>query len=83
MDAMQLFGRRRRSADSYRPDTPHPFMPIRDVGIAMFGLGGGGTGRAPNPFSAVVTTDNYLRKSGCAVPGCGKPADDPIHAPAD
>ena len=61
-----MFGflKRRRAADSYRPESPHPFTPIRDGGLAAFASGGGGTGRAPSPYSAAVTTDNYLRKSG-------------------
>jgi hypothetical protein len=75
---------RRRAADSYHPETPHPFMPIRDAGLGAFAISGSGVSpRGTTPLSAIVTTDNFLRKSGCAVPGCGKSPDDAIHAPRD
>jgi hypothetical protein len=32
---------------------------------------------------SIALTNNYMRKSNCGVPGCGKPLDDPIHEQAD
>jgi hypothetical protein len=61
------------------PGTPHEFRSIEDPGIAAVASGGtfkfGGTGG----LTAVVTTDNFIRKSRCGVPGCGLERTDPIH----
>ena len=60
---------------------PHEFRPVRDAG-----LGTGFAGISPSDASSpaqLVMTSRYLRASGCAVPGCGKDRNDPIHAPAE
>jgi hypothetical protein len=63
------------------PSEPHEFQRIRDVGLAtglarLYQPGGGG-------ISDIAMTNNYLRKSRCGVPGCGKDRYDPIHAPGE
>jgi len=72
-------GSRERPID---PRSPHPFRAWRDPGMGAAASGGLGA-RGTTPWSAFVVTENYLRKSGCAVPGCGRPSDDPIHALPD
>lgn len=77
---MRWFRRAPRRPDP-DPGTPHAFRPIDDVGIAMVASGGAGSAPAPGygGLTQLVTTDNYLRKSRCGVPGCGRERYDPIH----
>jgi hypothetical protein len=62
---------------------PHEFRPVRDAGTAT------GLGAVSNPRSGIggiagiAITNRYLRMSACAVPGCGKSREDPIHAAAE
>jgi hypothetical protein len=42
-----------------------------------------GSGFSESHISNVPTTTAFLRGTRCAVSGCGKPADDPIHWPAE
>ena len=64
---------RRRDPD---PETPHAFRQIDDAGLAV---AAGGTQWEQQSLAQVVTTDNYIRKSRCGVPGCGRERHDPIH----
>jgi len=67
----------RRDAD---PQRDHPFAETNDAGLAAFASGGSTySGSWVNMFA--VTT-GFLRATRCAVPGCGKPRQDPIHAPS-
>jgi hypothetical protein len=60
---------------------PHVFLPVHDAGL---GTGLAGLGSRDSGFPAqIAITDRYLRTSACAVPGCGKDRDDPIHEPAE
>lgn len=73
------FGEASRGADD--PRSPHEFRPIEDFGIAAAAASGSSTvGRGQ--IGGIVMTDNFIRKSGCGMPGCGKPRHDPIHQPA-
>jgi hypothetical protein len=65
------------------PGTPHRFQVIDDSGLALFSAGTAGRGMPLQPIASIVMTDNYIRKSKCGVPGCGKLIDDPIHTAAD
>jgi hypothetical protein len=63
------------------PGEPHAFVEVNDPGIAAMASGGGG--RSTGGFggvTSVAVTDNYLRKSRCGLPGCGRERPDPIHA---
>lgn len=72
----------RREQPRVEADTPHHFREISDPRLAaMGGLGAGGA-QGAQTLSSVVLTDNYLRKSNCGVPGCGKPRHHPIHEAA-
>jgi hypothetical protein len=73
--------RERRDAKSWSANAPHPFQEARDGYLAAYA--GGGGPRGTTPLTAVATTSAFERTAGCAVPGCGKAAADPIHAPAD
>lgn len=64
-------------ANRINPNTQHPFQSIDDPGLGASALGGGPGGQWG--IDLVVTTDNFLRKARCGVPGCAKPATDPIH----
>jgi hypothetical protein len=68
---------RKRQQPDPDPSRPHAFRQIDDPGMVAFAAGGGGTTRW-NP-AAVIVTDNFIRKSRCGVPGCGRDRHDPIH----
>jgi hypothetical protein len=75
--------RSRRDAKSWNAAKPHPFQEGRDAGLAAFASGGNlGRGRAGN-VDQLAMTSAYLRTEHCAVPGCGKPRGDDIHAPEE
>jgi hypothetical protein len=42
-----------------------------------------GSGFTASHVRNFPTTTMFLRSTRCAVSGCGKPADDPIHWPAE
>ena len=58
----------------------HPFKETNDAGIGAVASGSGGR-QWGNPTLAVTTA--FLRGTRCAVDGCGKTRDDPIHFPED
>ncbi len=62
------------------PHRPHAFKVKSDSGIGALAPIGGGMGRQ---VSDLASAGAYTRTVGCAVPGCGKPSDDLIHAPAE
>lgn len=77
------FFRRTREAITYDPGRPHPYQVGHDAGIAGVGmqsLATTGSGGGPAGFAV---TNRYQQTVGCAVPGCGRRADDAIHAPED
>jgi hypothetical protein len=67
---------RRRDPD---PGTPHAFRDIDDIGLAAIAAGGSQWDQASGSLAQVKTTDNFIRKSRCGVPGCGRERSDPIH----
>lgn len=68
--------RRNRDPD---PGTPHRFKQIDDPGMAAFASGGGQVTQGFGSVIQVATTDNFIRKARCGVPGCGRDRSDPIH----
>jgi len=62
------------------PGRPHQYQSKSDEGIAALAPIGGGVGRrvADNAAAGAMT-----RAAGCAVSGCGRPVDAPIHAPEE
>jgi len=62
---------------------PHRFVEPEDnrLGLAMSSARAPGTGMA----SSLAMTDASVRAGGarCAMPGCGKAREDPIHLPPD
>ncbi len=71
---MSMFGRRK--ARSPGPSGPHRFVEPDDTrtGLALGAL-------QPNLQlgPALAVTDASLREARCAMPGCGKVREDPIH----
>ncbi|MGE5199632.1 MAG: hypothetical protein ACM3H9_08330 [Rhodospirillaceae bacterium] len=69
--------KRKRTVD---PGRPHAYQATIDSGIAAVASGG------PNVKSNIgdiAATSAYLRQDArCAVPGCGRPRDDDMHAVA-
>ena len=69
-----------------RPDTfadpsrPHAFRSKSDSGIAGLSMLGGSVGLQQTNIAVAGASS---RTYGCAVPGCGKPADALIHAPEE
>jgi hypothetical protein len=80
MFRLPRFGRERPPIERGRP---HAFQAINDPGLAAFASGAGNRGGVQPAVGSVVLADNYVRKSNCGVPGCGKPRQDPIHEFAD
>jgi hypothetical protein len=80
---VKLFRRSsRRDPTSFDAHRPHPFIDGGSPGTAgMAASHPGGTG-ATGAMN-LAGTGQVIRTSGCAVPGCGRPADDEIHAPAE
>jgi hypothetical protein len=76
MFRLPRFGRGRSRIE---PGLPHRFQAINDAGLAAFASGAGNRGGVQPAVGSVVLADNYIRKSNCGVPGCGKPRHDPIH----
>jgi hypothetical protein len=58
----------------------HEYVKIDDPGIVAMASGGPFTATDVNMIAA---TSSYLRSTRCAAPGCGKPREDPVHAPPD
>jgi hypothetical protein len=72
--------RSRRREESVDPGRPHAYRARTDAGIAALSPLGGLVGRQ---VAQLASAGAYTRTLGCAVPGCGKPSDDLIHAPED
>jgi hypothetical protein len=62
------------------PRRPHAFRVKNDSGVGSLAPIGGGVGRQ---VADIAAAGAYTRTIGCGVPGCGKPSDDLVHAPAD
>ena len=62
------------------PRRPHEYRAKSDSGIGALSPIGGGIG---GQVSDIASAGAYTRTLFCGVPGCGKPRDDLIHAPAD
>jgi len=69
--------RRETTVDPHRP---HAYQVKSDPGVGALAPMGGTLGRGAGDLAAASA---YTRTLGCGVPGCGKPSDDLIHAPAD
>ena len=74
---------RDRAASTHVAGRPHPFVAAQDSGLAAVASGGGFSRASGGQVDAVATTNRYQRMHGCAVPGCGQPADAEVHAPAE
>lgn len=68
------------SAGSRDPSGPHVFVDTDDPGIAA---AAGGMNLDRSSLAGIVVTNNFLRKSLCGLPGCGKARHDPIHERRD
>jgi hypothetical protein len=76
---LRWFRRLRRQRD-VDPGTPHQFRQIDDDGMAALAAGGAyGSAGEFGGLTQLAATDNYIRKSRCGVPGCGRERGDPIH----
>jgi hypothetical protein len=64
------------------PGQHHPFRETDDPGIVALASGGGFRGGNADLQRLAVTTAT-LRGTRCALAGCGKPREDPIHFAAD
>lgn len=58
------------------PGTPHEFRQIDDAGMGAMASAQWGRGQS---IAGIAMTDNFIRKSRCGVPGCGRERSDPIH----
>ncbi len=72
---MRWFRRARHEPDP-DPGTPHHFRQIDDPGMGAMASAQWGRGQT---IAGIAVTDNFIRKSRCGVPGCGRERSDPIH----
>jgi hypothetical protein len=63
------------------PQQHHAFDEPSDMGMSAAASGSGKGG--VNIANVIGVTAATQRATRCAVPGCGRFHDDPIHAPAD
>ena len=91
MVAMRWLDRlkRRTTGPNVNPRKPHAFDAVQDVNLHISAIGagadsrfGGGSGGGPGAASRGQEPGATDRAARCAVPGCGKAADDPIHRQA-
>ena len=73
----------RQSADRQDPDPrrANPYQETNDAGLGAFASGG--SSYSGSQVNMLAVTTGHLRATRCGVPGCGKPRQDPIHAPSD
>ena len=71
---------RRVPHSSPSPSGPHTFVAPKD---ARSGLALGSVQRGLQMASPLAVADASLRAPHCAVSGCGKAREDPIHAPSE
>jgi hypothetical protein len=71
--------RRRPALPPVDPGKPHLFVEVNDAGMGAAASGSGGN-RSTSSLMATVVTTNYMRKSRCGVPGCGRDRHDEMHA---
>lgn len=63
------------------PARAHSFRETDDAGIGA--ISAGGPFRTGSTVTSLAMTTAVLRGTRCALSGCGKPREDPIHAPED
>ena len=76
MSPLRLRSKERSSG----PSGPHRFVEPADP---RSGLALGATQASLQIGPALAITDASLRVKRCALAGCGKPREDPIHEPGD
>jgi hypothetical protein len=69
----------KRSDDA--PARAHTFQETNDAGLSAFASGG--SSYSGSQVNTWAVTTGYLRATRCALPGCGKPRQDLIHAPTE
>ena len=80
---LHLPGRSHKPEVHADPGRPHEFVRIDDPGIGALAAGGGTRGSGMAGITSIAVTDNYIRKSRCGLPGCGREQGDEIHAAAE
>jgi hypothetical protein len=75
-----MFRPRRSSNSGPGPSGPHRFVEPSDARSA---LALGAVQRGLQMASPLAVADASLRVSRCALSGCGKTRDDPIHSPSE
>lgn len=75
--------RGKRDPMSYDPNQPHPYQQVNDAGLGALSAGAWSRETGGSAMASVAVTNRYQRAAGCAVPGCGRPRDDELHAPED
>lgn len=63
---------------STHPARPHAFSETNDPGVGAFASGGATA--SGSQVTMIATTTSSLRATRCALEGCGRPRQDPIHA---
>ena len=75
---MRLPWQSKEKSQAADPRRPHAFLETNDAGVGAMSAGSGMSGRSGGESQLAVTAA-VLRATRCAVPGCGKSREDPIH----
>ncbi len=73
---------RRRLRTQVNTSGPHPFVEPPDSRLGL-AIGAGQSASQLQSAASALVAGATVRPARCALPGCGKLRDDPIHWPAD
>jgi hypothetical protein len=76
---MVSVARGRRRDGPVEPGQPHEFVELTEPGTASVASGWSGGRSVLGGISPITIADNYMRKSNCALPGCGRDRFDKLH----
>jgi len=80
---MRLPWQRAKTTGGTDPGGPHAFVETNDPGVGAVSSGAGPFAQGGTQLAQLAMTTAMLRATRCGLPGCGKPREDPVHAPEE